>query len=69
LSAAADYGKYKLDEEQESTDESFILSSRLEWEPLKNFRFALELQDIRNKVKSYDFRVQGRASYRFGLSF
>jgi hypothetical protein len=69
LSAGADYGKYKLDEELESTDESFILSSRLEWEPLKNFRFALELQDIRNKVKSYDFRFQGRASYRFGLSF
>ncbi len=69
LSACADYGKYKLDEEQESTDESFILSSRLEWEPLRNFRFALELQDLRNKVKSYDFRFQGRASYRFGLSF
>lgn len=69
FSASFDYGKYKLDEEQESMEETFVLSSRVEWEPLKNFRFALELQDVRNKVKSYDFRLQGKASYRFGLSF
>jgi hypothetical protein len=69
FSVSADYGKYKIDEEQESKDESFAVSSRVEWEPLKNFQLALEVQDVRNKVKSYDLRIQGKASYGFGLSF
>lgn len=69
FSVGADYGKYKLDEEQESKEETFILSTRVEWEALRNFRFALELQDARNKVKSYGFRLQAKASYRFGVNF
>jgi len=69
FSASTDYGKYKLDEEQESKNESFILASRVEWEPLKNFKLALEVQDVRNKVKSYDLRMVGRVSYKFGVSF
>ncbi|MFH0930799.1 MAG: hypothetical protein V1890_02530 [Candidatus Zixiibacteriota bacterium] len=69
FSVSADYGKYKIDEEQESKDESLAISSRVEWEPLRNFQLALEVQDVRNKIKNYDLRLQGKASYRFGVSF
>ncbi|MCJ7498119.1 MAG: hypothetical protein MUO78_08310 [candidate division Zixibacteria bacterium] len=69
FSVSTDYGRYKLDEEQESKDESFAISSRVEWEPLKNLQLAMEMQDVRNKIKNYDLRLQGKASYKFGLSF
>lgn len=69
FSVSADYGKYKIEEEQESKDETFAISSRVEWEPLRNFQLALEVQDVRNKIKNYDLRLQGKASYRFGVSF
>ncbi|HVP37344.1 MAG TPA: hypothetical protein VMT04_10140 [Terriglobales bacterium] len=68
FSASADYGRYKIDEEQESKDDIFALASRVEWEPVRNLRFAVELQDLRNKISSYDLRLQGKASYRFSLS-
>jgi hypothetical protein len=69
LSVSADYGKYKIDEEEETKDEIFAISSRAEWRPLENFQLAMELQDVRNKIKNYDLRLQGKASYKFGLSF
>jgi hypothetical protein len=69
FSASADYGRYKIDEEQESKDDVFALASRVEWEPVRNLRFALELQDVRNKIRSYDLRLQGKASYRFNIPF
>lgn len=69
VSASADYDRYKLDEEQESKDDAFTMASRVEWEPFRNLRFAVELQDVRNKIKSYDLRVQGKASYRFVIPF
>lgn len=69
VSASADYDRYKLDEEQESKDDAFTLASRVEWEPVRNLRFALELQDVRNKIQSYDLRLQGNASYRFNIPF
>ncbi len=69
FSVSADYGKYKIEEEQESKDETFAISSRVEWEPLRNFQLALEVQNVRNKIKNYDLRLQGKASYRFGVSF
>jgi len=69
FSASADYGRYKIDEEQESKDDVFALASRVEWEPVRNLRLAVELQDVRNKIRSYDLRLQGKASYRFVLPF
>jgi len=69
FSASADYGRYKIDEEQESKDDVFALASRVEWEPVRNLRFAIELQDVRNKIQSYDLRLQGKASYRFTIPF
>ncbi|MDH4223882.1 MAG: hypothetical protein OEV55_10140, partial [candidate division Zixibacteria bacterium] len=36
FSASADYGEYKLDEEQEGGFETLVLTSRIEWEPLRN---------------------------------
>jgi len=69
FSASADYGRYKIDEEQESKDDLFALATRVEWEAVRNLRLALELQDVRNKIKSYDLRLQGKASYRFNIPF
>ncbi len=69
FSASADYGRYKIDEEQESKDDVFALASRVEWEPIRNLKIALEVQDVRNKIKTYDLRLQGKASYRFVLPF
>ncbi|MDP3025236.1 MAG: hypothetical protein Q8O10_06845 [candidate division Zixibacteria bacterium] len=69
FSASADYGRYKIDEEQESKDDVFALASRVEWEPVRNLRLAVELQDVRNKIRSYDLRLQGKASYRFNIPF
>jgi hypothetical protein len=69
FSASADYGRYKIEEEQESKDDVFALASRVEWDAARNLKFAIELQDVRNNVKSYDLRLQGKASYRFVLPF
>lgn len=69
FSASVDYGRYKIDEEHESKDDAFALASRVEWEPARNLRFALELQDVRNKIQSHDLRLQGKASYRFNIPF